>query len=72
MPEPAKLDWQKIIAETGITPYKLALMAGIDKKTMAAYASGRREPRHSVGQWLLMLKGEKIPPLSSEANHIAV
>ncbi len=67
MPELKPDDWAAIIRDIGkhgITPYKLALMAGIDKKTMAHYAAGRLEPRHSVGEWLKMLRaelGEKIP-----------
>jgi hypothetical protein len=52
---PAKTDWAEVIAQTGITPYKLALMSGIDPKTMEAYAEGRGEPRHSVGEWLKLL-----------------
>jgi len=56
-----KRDWQTIIAEIGISPYKLALMAGIDKKTMNAYAAGRGEPSHSVGEFLLVLAREKFP-----------
>jgi hypothetical protein len=91
MIEPARRNWPAIIAEImawserpdghRLTPYKLSVLLGCDKKTIAAYMThDGPEPRHWQGELLLALharyrpatpqfvRGENIPISSTLAS----
>lgn len=63
MTEPHRHDWPRIIAEieaSGVSLWKLALMAHVHMHTMQSWAAGKTEPRHSVGEWLLEFHVELV------------
>jgi hypothetical protein len=65
---PIKRDWpricREIIAGYGLrhkrklTPYKLGLMAGADKKTVRRWINGTSKPNHEQGEMLLARHAE--------------
>jgi len=51
-------DWPRLIAEIGLTPYKLALILGVDPATVRGWIAGS-EPKHVHGKAIIAMYIEK-------------